>query len=203
MYNQEGGIGTKKEIKNRIKKYIMEDINKTFTIQWVGPFKNIDEVKLYEKNENTADKSLFSFYYFNGHKYKQRKNKTFRYFGIRKKNDSITKRLNAKHERFSLYDEDKDLNIWIGAFGCMEDQIDRNIEDVETLIISTYSEWLENIRKKTPPSQSICIINRWYDKNELEWINRKSDTAFIDDVIVYEKEYQKVMTSKLKRKYTY
>ncbi|MPM16202.1 hypothetical protein SDC9_62578 [bioreactor metagenome] len=45
--------------------------------------------------------------------------------------------------------------------------------------------------------------NRWYDKNDLEWIYRKKDTAFIDDVIVYEKEYKKVLTSKLKRKFTY
>ena len=181
----------------------MEDINKTFTIQWVGPFKNIDEVKMYEKDENTADKRLFCFYFFSAHKYKQHKNKIFRYLGIHKKSDSITKRLNDRHEHYSLYDEDQDLNIWIGAFGSSKDLIERNVEDVETLMISTYSELLENIKKKTPPSQSICIINRWYNRKDIEWIYRKRDTTFIDDVIVYEKEYNKVLTSKLKTKFRY
>lgn len=184
----------------------MEDINKTFTIQWVGPFKNLEEIKEYEKDENTADKSLFSFYFFSGHKYNQQKNKIFRYFGIHKRVDKITKRLNVRHSHFSEFNNDDDLNIWIGTFACSNDQEDeRNIEDVETLFISTYNEYLtENIVKsKNPPSQSICVINRWYDKNDYEWIYRKKDTVFIDDVIVYEKEYKKVFTSKLKCRNVY
>lgn len=178
----------------------MEDINKTFTIQWVGPFKSYEEIKEYERDVNTAHKSLFNFYFFSGHKYKQRKNKIFRYFGIHKRFDCITKRLNERHSHFSEFDKDNDLNIWIGAFGCSDNQTEQNIEDVETLIISTYFESLENIRKKNPPSQSICLINRWYDKNDVEWINRKRDTALFDDVIVYEKEYNSILTAKLKRK---
>lgn len=184
----------------------MEDINKTFTIQWVGPFKSLDEIKEYERDESTAYKSLFSFYFFSGHKYKQRKNKIFRYFGIHKKIDKVTKRLNERHSHFLKFDNDSDLNIWIGSFACSKDQNDeRNIEDVETLFISTYdNELTENVRKtKNPPSQSICVINRWYDTKDSEWIYRKKDTAFIDDVIVYEKEYNKVLISKLKRKKVY
>lgn len=184
----------------------MEDIDKNFTIQWVGSFKCIDEVKEYEKSHDTADKSLFSFYFFSGHKYRQRKSKIFRYFGIHKKADNITKRLNERHSHFSKFDCDDDLNIWIGSFACSKDQDNvHNIEDVETLFISTYSgELTENIIKtKNPPSESICVINRWYNRAESELIYRKNDTAFIDDVIFYEKEYKKVLVSKLKKKIAY
>lgn len=140
----------------------MEDINKTFTIQWVGPFKNIEEIKEYENDENTADTSLFNFYFFSGHKYRQRKNRIFRYFGIHKKNDSITKRLNDRHQRLLDFDDDKDLNLWIGAFSCSKNQTERNIEDVETLIVSTYStEWFtENIRKTQYAPLQVYMYNK-------------------------------------------
>lgn len=40
----------------------MEDITKTFTIQWVGPFKDMWQMRHYLKDESTCDKSLFNFY---------------------------------------------------------------------------------------------------------------------------------------------
>lgn len=46
----------------------MQDITKTFTIQWVGPFKNMGQVKSYLKDSSTCDSSLFNFYYFSGNK---------------------------------------------------------------------------------------------------------------------------------------
>lgn len=39
----------------------MQDITKTFTIQWVGPFKNIQQMKSYLEDNSTCDKSLFNF----------------------------------------------------------------------------------------------------------------------------------------------
>ncbi len=46
----------------------MQDITKTFTIQWVGPFKNMQQMKQYLGKESTCDTSLFNFYYFSGNK---------------------------------------------------------------------------------------------------------------------------------------
>ena len=40
----------------------MEDITKTFAIQWVGPFKDIQQMKDYLKKNSTCDNSLFNFY---------------------------------------------------------------------------------------------------------------------------------------------
>lgn len=50
----------------------MLDITKTFTIQWVGPFKNLQEMKIYLKDETTCQNSLFNFYYFSGNKKRKR-----------------------------------------------------------------------------------------------------------------------------------
>ena len=48
----------------------MEDICKTFTIQWVGPFSSStpEILKDYLNDPNTCDKHLFSFYYCSGSK---------------------------------------------------------------------------------------------------------------------------------------
>ncbi len=39
----------------------MQDITKTFTIQWVGPFRNLQKMNEYLKDASTCDKSLFNF----------------------------------------------------------------------------------------------------------------------------------------------
>ena len=36
----------------------MEDITKTFTIQWVGPFKDMWQMRHYLKDESTCDKPV-------------------------------------------------------------------------------------------------------------------------------------------------
>lgn len=46
----------------------MECINKSFTIQWLGPFDKLDGLKDYFKGENGLDKGLFNFYYFEARK---------------------------------------------------------------------------------------------------------------------------------------
>lgn len=54
------------------------------------------------------------------------------------------------------------MRIWIGAFGNVNDQNEENIEDAETLFISTYGKnfLTENEKKvKANIQKSICIIN--------------------------------------------
>lgn len=49
----------------------MQDITKTFTIQWVGPFKDIQQMKNYLNDDSTCNKSLFNFYFFSGNKIRE------------------------------------------------------------------------------------------------------------------------------------
>ena len=82
----------------------MEDITKTFTIQWVGPFKDMWQMRHYLKDESTCDKSLFNFYYFSGNKKGKgySTHRVYSYFGIHKKTDGIEQRLNNWHSHYRL-----------------------------------------------------------------------------------------------------
>ncbi|MBQ8361961.1 MAG: hypothetical protein IJX44_08470 [Bacteroidaceae bacterium] len=180
----------------------MEDINKTFTIQWVGPFHSLMEMNQYLGNTETCDEGLFSFYYFCGNKKGKghKKNYFYRYFGIHKRIDSIKMRLQSRHEHFRDFIENENLDIWIGTFACEKNQMEQNIEDVETLFISTYGDYLtENDRKKNSiPRESICIINLWYKESEnQQWIRKKPSINFFHDVLIYEKEFNQILVANL------
>ena len=181
----------------------MNDIKKTYTIQWVGPFHSLGEYKVYLQREDTCDKSLFSFYYFIGNKKGKGYKKTllYDYFGIHKGND-ITSRLNKCHEHFKDFHINENLNIWFGSFANIEDQTPSNIKEVETVFISSYKP-TENIKEiNSAIDESICIVNLWYKKaDEKPWIRKPQSAApRFDDVIIYEVEeaFRRVLSGKLK-----
>lgn len=182
----------------------MQDITKTFTIQWVGPFKNIEQVKSYLKDTSTCDNTLFNFYYFSGNKKGpgHSRSKIYAYFGIHKKTDGIEKRLNNYHTQYRKFHENNNMKIWIGAFGNEKDQKERNIEEAETLFISTYKNILTENQKKTKSiiKDSICIINLFYKINEEPWIRKPSEILFMDDVLIHETEdkIKRTLVAKLK-----
>jgi hypothetical protein len=167
----------------------MEDIKHTYTIQWVGPFMSYDDYKNYLKSEETISPDLFSIYYFEAKidgRYKKR-----RYLGIHKKNDGIDKRLNKSHEHFSQFVDAKELCIWIGSFSYYDYQKEGNIDIVETLFIQAYKDLLtENEKKKKSlPSESVCIINMWFDKNDhLKKYAKKTPEIFSDVLVYYHEE---------------
>lgn len=172
----------------------MDDIRKVFTLQWVGPFDSFASLRKYLNNPNTCNAYLFSFYYCVGSKkgrgYAYSK-QDYRYFGLHKADSPINMRVNVTHEKLSRFREP--FSLWVGSFSNCEQQNPQNIEDVETLFISTYSnELTENVRKKSAmPRNSICIINLWYKPSEERWVNRKKEIGFFDDVLVYEKDINK------------
>lgn len=183
----------------------MQDITKTFTIQWVGPFKNIQQMKSYLEDNSTCDKSLFNFYYFSGNKKGKGYSalKIYAYFGIHKKTDGIEKRLNNCHTHYKDFHENDNMRIWIGAFGNEKDQKEENIEDAETLFISTYGKniFTENEKKvKAIIRESICIINLFYKTTEEPWIRKPADILFMDDVLIHETEekIKRTLVAKLK-----
>lgn len=177
----------------------MEDIKHTYTIQWVGPFSSYDDYKDYLKSEETISPDLFSIYYFEAKidgRYKKR-----RYLGIHKKNDGIDKRLNKSHEHFSQFVDAKELCIWIGSFSYYNYQKEDNIDIVETLFIQAYKDLLtENEKKKKSlPSESVCIINMWFDKKDHFRKYAKKTPDIFSDVLVYYHEENIFMKGNLSK----
>ena len=175
----------------------MEDIKHTYTIQWVGPL-TYDEYKEYVKGTDTIAPSYFNFYYFEARK--DARCRWRRYVGIHKENDGINYRLNARHEHFREFIDCKDIRIWIGSFADEKNQKESKIELVETLLIQAYGKELtENKRKKVClPSESVCLINLWFDKNErLKVYN--IDRPCFDDVVLYYGEEQMFKRGNLSR----
>lgn len=177
----------------------MYDIEHTFTIQWVGPFKNLNDYQSYLKSECPYITDIFSFYYFYGNKKGSghpRNKKDYRYIGIHTAKGGIEKRLNSNHEHLSDFFE---YEIWIGTFANDNNRNKFNAELVESLLISTYKNILtENIKKKKSlPKESIAIINLWYRRNRQHWRRKKADIALINDTIFFEKETQMIFKGNL------
>lgn len=180
----------------------MEDIKKVFAIQWVGPFKTLDEMKSYLKNPATCDESLFCFYYFRGNKKGagHPSAKYYNYLGITNQR-SIADRLCKSHEHYKDFHENDNMRIWIGTFSDVAKQTPENIADVETVLISTYRRsFTENISKKLSPlRESVCIINLWYKPDETPYKCKKVDVRHFDDVLVYEKDINSFCVGSLKK----
>ena len=176
----------------------MEEIKHTYTIQWVGPL-SYKDYKNYLMSEETINPGLFSIYYFEARidgRYKKR-----RYLGIHKKNDGIYKRLNKSHEHFSQFIDAKELSIWIGSFSHYNNQKEENIDIVETLFIQAYKDLLtENEKKKKSlPSESVCIINMWFYKKDHLKKYAKNTPEIFSDVLVYYHEDNIFMKGKLSK----
>ena len=176
----------------------MEQIKHTYTIQWVGPM-SYDELKSYLNSSETLSPELFNLYYFEARKDKRCNWRT--YFGIHKQNDGINKRVNTTHEHLGPFikEEAKDIRIWLGSFAREKDQKSLNIDIVETLFIQAYNKKLtENTMKKgSLPMSSVCIINTYYDINEITTRRRKDKPSVFDDVLIYLSESNSFMHGNL------
>lgn len=156
-------------------------INKLFTIEWVGPFQDIESLIYWEKEHNT--KSNYYFYIITGKPaYKQIAQN---YCGITQNKDGYV------HKRF-LNDSNhiihllRDKEIWIGKFSDNKSHIRNDIELCETMLISYWQPEL-NIRKKSYyPDEYAAIINRWF-KTNLEPREKCLYTAqTMPDLIIYD-----------------
>lgn len=188
----------------------MEDIKRNITIQWVGPFHSLEEVK---RHRNGAKQGLFAtpdcfnFYYFCGNKKRCPRRLSYRYFGIHHKLDGIHNRLNTRHEHFKDFVPDC-VDIWIGALADLDIHSEDLVEDIESLFIALYNKYLtENDKKKgkriSDMKESICVINLWYDQTEKPLKSRPQSIDFFHDVIVCERdgEHPRYMVSKRLKNY--
>ncbi len=180
----------------------MNDIKRSYVIQWVGPFSSDADVADFVKRGNSGEvrrSSCFNFYYLTGTN-KIGRPKIHRYFGIHHKLDGIRNRLNLRHSVLGRLKEDRSLEIWLGAFGDLRFHSCNKVEEVETLFIRYYRDLLTDNekKKKTPLSKlpSISIINLWYDRDEVPWMRKPKSACYIDDVMVWENDsMSRIMTS--------
>ena len=153
----------------------------SFVINWVGPFFDINELTVWEK-ENEQDE-IYNFYIVTG-KLKGKKTIT-KYCGITdNQNGYIYSRFyDKKHKVHELL---RETNIWIGYISDNNNIIDRaDLELCETMIIS-YWQPEENIKKKAYyPSESVSLVNRWFDLNNNLRTNMIYPAQKLSDVIVY------------------
>lgn len=167
----------------------MESIKHTYTLQWVGPFNSYDEYREYITSQDSLDSSYFNIYYFQARM--DRRFNVNRYLGIHTINDGIEKRLNRRHEHFGSFVDAKDLKIWIASFADPKQQKPQNVDNVETLFIQAYNEFLNlnTQKKKSLPKDSICVVNMWFDSNDkIKRYNIEKPDCFDDVLIFYGEE---------------
>ena len=178
----------------------MEIIEHTYTIQWVGPM-NYDEYKSYIKANDTIDSLYFNLYYFEARK--DARCKWSNYFGIHKKNNGINKRVNTAHEHLGIFikEQAKHMKIWIGSFANPKDQKKNNIDLVETLFIKAYNKrlTLNKQKKMSIPTESICVINTYYSREELIKMDKYQKPSIFDDVLIYLNETNSFMHGNLSK----
>lgn len=171
----------------------MTDLTKMFVIQWYGPFETVEQLKNWEKTNNTS--YSFNLYVFTGIEKSQRRYS--HYCGITKQ-EFIHQRLNCKHDKFLLIK--RNLNIWAGRFADSLHANKLNAELVESLIVSFWQPDL-NIRKRIYlPAQSVGIINKWYNKQQKSLQNRRFPAQSLTDVVIYDLDNKEIWTAEqLKR----
>lgn len=85
------------------------------------------------------------------------------------------------------------MDIWIGALGDLGQYNQGVVEEIETIFIAMYGNFLtENKRKQKKSVESlkntVCIINLWYDIEEKPLVSKRDSIKLFHDVIVCEQD---------------
>jgi len=158
----------------------MDDFDRIFMIEWIGPFYNVEELRKWERE--TPNSNMFCLYLFSGKESHKKFNSL--YCG-KSEIGSISTRF-KNHSKYELV-KDRDFNLWVGRFSDKKAAKSENIDTVETLIISHWQPNLNEKKKAYYPGLAICIINSWYKKDiETRYQNRIYPVQQLDDVIFYD-----------------
>lgn len=171
----------------------MNDLDKMFIIQWYGPFDTLEQLKNWEKANNTS--YVFNMYILTGIEKSHRSNS--HYCGITNQ-EFISHRLKYNHDKYPLIK--RDLNIWAGRFADPAHVNKNNAELVESLIISFWQPELNDRKRKYLPADSVGIINKWYNKQQKSLQNRRFPAQNLTDVVIYDLDNKEIWTAEqLKR----
>ncbi|MBQ7892546.1 MAG: hypothetical protein IJ321_01230 [Alistipes sp.] len=171
-------------------------MDNVFVIKWVGPFKEIEDLRKWEK-ENTIPHQC-NFYIITGKE--KGKHNYSEYCGITdNQNGYIYCRFYDKgHHVYKLI---RDRNIWIGYIDNKNKYTRNDIELCETMLISHWQP-IQNIKKKSYyPSQPVVIINRWFDLSQQCRIKSLYHVQkSLSDVIIYDERNRGIFgVEKLKK----
>ena len=89
------------------------------------------------------------------------------------------------------------LNIQVYANKLWKSLLNKAL--IETFFIRYYRDLLTDNDKKKKTClvkfPSISVVNLWYDKNENPWIRKPRSACFIQDVMVWENDYERLLTA--------
>lgn len=156
-------------------------MSKSFTINWVGPFQNIDELKEWEQINN--EDCEYNFYIITG---KEKGKRTFsKYCGITdtQRGKLYCRFYDKSHKVYSL---ERDRNIWIGSLVDGDMRNRSNLELCETLIISYWQPEVNIKKKNYYPAEDVILINRWFNTNRNVRIRSIYPAQELSDVIIYD-----------------
>lgn len=173
-----------------------EKCDKTYRIEWYGPFVSEQELNIWEQNwltEHNTDDAKFNLYLLRG---KKKFKKTFSYY-CGKTKMTIYRRIKGK-EHHSKEISSRDYSIWIGKFAnIIPDELDINVaEKIVTsalAVLGIGDENLLNKINKKPPKYDVYILNQWFNNKsykEYKRIAKNYPAKYIPDLIVY--NYDKV-----------
>jgi hypothetical protein len=171
----------------------MSNVKDTFIIEWVGPFNNKEELRMWERKNNLNQE--FKFYILTGKT--KGKQKVCSYCGITEQ--EYVYRRYANHPKFSSIN--RELNIWIGKFTDPKLAIRSNLEMCETLLVSYWQCQLNNKKRKYYPATSLLIINRWFSLNLKPRVKRLYPVQSLSDVILYDCDDGEIWISEQLKKY--
>jgi hypothetical protein len=158
----------------------MNDFDKIFMVQWIGPFFNLNELKIWERENSISNE--FCLYLFSGKEFSK---KNISLYCGKSECGSISMRF-KNHSKYELV-KDRDFNLWIGRLSDKKAAKPENIDTIESLIISHWQPNLNEKKKDFYPRLSICIINSWHKKDFItRYKNRIYHVQQLDDVIFYD-----------------
>lgn len=153
-------------------------------IEWKGPF-----------NDPKSVDSNNMIYLITGNLPQGPKSIKIRYIGITK--NKAQKRFDPNHV-FNNIDE-KDRKFWVGK---IKYSTMKNYSDSEWILVYYLDQQknskidLLNIRKKSKPKNSICLINRWFKSSDnAEYVNYKFPFDRIPDMIYWDNTKDVLLSS--------
>ncbi len=167
----------------------LKNIEHNFFIQWVGPFRSLDDCEKWEKENSISDKE-YNFYYGMG-KVPRAKLPSF-YIGKSELKD-VCNRMKQETDPISSFRDNASLEIWIGRFSNSNFRSKHKLVEIaEWALIYSFKKrnpLLEkriiNKRKLKEPKEFYSVVNQCFDKTTLDMRKKTEAMKYIPSMIFY------------------
>ena len=167
----------------------LKDIEHNFFIQWIGPFKSLDDCKNWERVNSISDKE-YNFYYGMG---KTRKAKLPSFYIGKSELKDVCDRMKQKSDPISSFRDNASLEIWIGRFSNSNFRSKHKLVEIaEWALIYSFKKRngqlkkrLINKRKLNEPKEFYSVVNQCFDKITLDMRKKSKAMTYIPSMIFY------------------